>query len=158
MKFGFLGRILRIDLDHLKYSIEEKDENFYRMFMGGRAIGLYYLIEELPKNTHPLSKDNILTFATSVVTGTPFAGNARFSVVAKSPQTFGMGEAEAGGSWGPMLKKCGYDAIVIKGKSANKIWIEITEDKVFFNNADDLWGLDTIETQDKIRSINEDLE
>ena len=85
MKFGFLGRILRIDLDHLKYSIEEKDENFYRMFMGGRAIGLYYLIEELPKNTHPLSKDNILTFATSVVTGTPFAGNARFSVVAKSP-------------------------------------------------------------------------
>ena len=156
MKFGFLGRILRIDLDHLKYSIEEKDENFYRMFMGGRAIGLYYLIEELPKNTHPLSKDNILTFATSVVTGTPFAGNARFSVVAKSPQTFGMGEAEAGGSWGPMLKKCGYDAIVIKGKSANKIWIEITEDKVFFNNADDLWGLDTIETQDKIKSINKD--
>ena len=51
MKFGFLGRILRIDLDHLKYSIEEKDENFYRMFMGGRAIGLYYLIEELP-NTY----------------------------------------------------------------------------------------------------------
>ena len=55
-----------------------------------------------------------------------------------------------------MLKKCGYDAIVIKGKSANKIWIEITEDKVFFNNADDLWGLDTIETQDEIKSINKD--
>jgi aldehyde:ferredoxin oxidoreductase len=31
------------------------------------------------------------------------------------------------------------------------VWLEITEDEVFFHPADDLWGMDTYETEDRVR-------
>lgn len=40
----------------------------------------------------------------------------RYTVCAKSPLTGAEGEAEAGGWWGPELKKAGFDAIIIRGQ------------------------------------------
>ncbi len=145
MVYGFHGKVLRIDLSRGEASIEEPDVAFYRTYLGGRAVGLYYLLKETQPGIDAYDPDNLLIFAPSIITGAPFPGNARFSVVTKSPLTGGMGEAEAGGSWGPELKRAGWDAIVIRGRASQPVYLSITNNDVRFCPAQHLWGLDTVE-------------
>ncbi|MBU1291374.1 aldehyde ferredoxin oxidoreductase, partial [bacterium] len=95
MPYGYTGNILHIDLSSKKHWIENPDENFYRTYWGGRALALYYMLKEMKPHTDPLSPDNLLIFATSVITGTPAPAIPRYTVCAKSPLTGAQGEAEA---------------------------------------------------------------
>jgi hypothetical protein len=52
---------------------------------------------------------------TGPFTETPVLCSSRYSVVSKSPLTGIFGESNSGGSWAEMLKKSGFDGIVIKG-------------------------------------------
>lgn len=153
MLYGFHGKVLRIDLSKGTVSTEHPDITFYRTYLGGRAVGLYYLLKETPPCIDAYDPGNLLILAPSVLTGTPFPGNARFSVVTKSPLTGGMGEAEAGGPWGPELKWAGWDAIVIRGCADSPVYISIQDDEVKVRSADHLWGLDTLEACDAV--VNE---
>ena len=115
MAYGYMGRILNVDLTTSKVEVTTFDEKFMRKYYGGKGFIAYVLLNELPLNTEPLSEDNILIFATGLLTGMPIAGVPRFVVGAKSPLTGGFGQSEAGGFWGPELKKAGYDAILTQG-------------------------------------------
>ena len=42
---GYCGKILHVDLTHHKFRIEEPDEAFYRLYMGGSCLGSYYLMK-----------------------------------------------------------------------------------------------------------------
>ncbi len=48
---GYVGKILKINLNDLSYSIEEKDEYFYRTFMGGSAMASYFLLTEMERES-----------------------------------------------------------------------------------------------------------
>ena len=48
------------------------------------------------------------------------------------------------------LKEAGYDACVVRGKAEAPVWISVVNDQVTFNDATDLWGLDTFECQERI--------
>jgi aldehyde:ferredoxin oxidoreductase len=119
--------------------------------MGGSAIAAYYLLKYWKPGIDPLSADNLLIFACSVVTGAPLSGFNRFSVAAKSPHTGAFGEAEAGGYWGPELKFAGYDAVVIHGRSPNPVYIWITNDGVEIRDAAIIWGKDNWQTLEGLR-------
>ena len=103
MPHGYTGKILRVNLSTSEISVEEPSDHFYRMYMGGWNIIAHYLLKELPPGIDPLSPDNLLVFATGVVTGAPIAGAGRSTVGAKSPLTGGFGEADVGGWWGTEL-------------------------------------------------------
>jgi len=152
MPWGYTGKILRVNLTQKKSWIENQDEGFYRKYMGGRGVALYYLLN-LISDPHVDAYDpnNILVFATSVVTGAPFPGNSRFTVAAKSPLTGGYGESEAGGFWGPELKTAGFDAIVIEGASSSPIFLWIHDSQCEIRDAQKLWGRTTGETEDIIK-------
>jgi aldehyde:ferredoxin oxidoreductase len=151
MPYGYTGNILHIDLSSKKHWIENPPENFYRTYWGGRAIGLYYMLSQMKPHTDPLSPDNLLIFAPSVITGTPAPAIPRYTVCAKSPLTGAQGEAEAGGWWGPELKKAGFDAIIIKGSSPTPVYLYIKDGKVEIKDATHLWGKDTGTTQKIIK-------
>ena len=53
--YGYHGRILHIDLDNFSTRIEEPDEIFYRLYVGGGLLGAYYLRKEPPPAIDPLS-------------------------------------------------------------------------------------------------------
>ena len=38
MPYGYTGKILHVDLSNHKIDVEEKDEVFYRSYLGGRGI------------------------------------------------------------------------------------------------------------------------
>jgi len=151
MSYGYTGSILHLDLSSKKHWIENPAENFYRTYWGGRAIGLYYMLKEMKPKTDPLSPDNLLIFAPSILTGTPAPAIPRYTVCAKSPLTGAEGEAEAGGWWGPELKKAGFDALIIKGSSKTPVYLWIKDGKVEIKDATHLWGKDTGITQKIIR-------
>ncbi|PKP58658.1 aldehyde ferredoxin oxidoreductase [Candidatus Atribacteria bacterium HGW-Atribacteria-1] len=151
MSYGYTGNILHIDLSSKKQWIEKPPENFYRTYWGGRALALYYMLNQMKPKTDPLSPDNLLIFAPSVITGTPAPAIPRYTVCAKSPLTGAEGEAEAGGWWGPELKKAGFDVIIIKGSSSVPVYLYIEDGKIEIKDATHLWGKDTGETQKIIK-------
>jgi aldehyde:ferredoxin oxidoreductase len=151
MPFGYTGNILHVDLTSRKHWIENPGEIFYRTYWGGRAIALYYMLKEMKPGIDPLSPDNLLIFATSVVVGIPAPAFPRFTVCTKSPLTGTEGESEAAGWWGPELKLAGFDAIVIRGRSQSPVYLWIQDGKVEVREATHLWGKDTGEAQEIIR-------
>ncbi|HDK26393.1 MAG TPA: aldehyde ferredoxin oxidoreductase, partial [Candidatus Atribacteria bacterium] len=151
MPYAYTGNILYLDLSSKKFWIENPDENFYRTYWGGRALALYYMLREMKAHTDPLSPDNLLIFAPGILTGTPAPAMPRYTVCAKSPLTGAEGEAEAGGWWGPELKKAGFDALIIKGASSTPVYLWIKDGKVEIKDATHLWEKDTGETQRIIR-------
>lgn len=156
MPYGYSGKILRINLSTGEMAVERQSKNWYRKYLGGRGIGAYYLLTGLKPGIDPLGEENLLIFAASVVTGVPFPGNARASVVAKSPLTGGFGESEAGGFWGPELKFSGYDAIVFEGKADKPVYLYIHDGEACLYDAASLWGKTTSETEKKIRAELDD--
>ena len=145
--FGYTGKIARIDLSSEKIKIETFPKEWYRKYMGGRNIGLYFLLKELKPKIDPLGPDNKLIFSTSMLTGTPIPGSSRYSVAVKSPLTRGYGEAEAGGWFGPELKAAGFDALIIEGKAKTPVYLWICNGDIEIKEAGSLWGKTTGDAQ-----------
>ena len=150
--FGYHGKILHVDLNNQTTYVEEPPETFYRLYAGGGLLGTYYLVKETKAGVDPLSPDNLLIVANSVVAGYPAAGLVRYIVTAKSPLTNGIGETRCEGSWAVSLKKSGYDAIIIRGAAQTPIGLIIDDGEVSFFAADDLWGKTVGETTDALEA------
>ncbi len=48
MPYGYTGNILHVDLSSRKHWIENPPETFYRTYWGGRALALYYMLNQIP--------------------------------------------------------------------------------------------------------------
>jgi len=146
------GKMLRVDLTSKSCKEEEIDEETARMFLGGRGLGVKILYDELQANVDPLSQQNIIVVATGPLTGTKSASSGRHVVISKSPATGGLTFASAGGTWAAEFKKCGYDAIVVKGKAEKPTYISIDDENVEFRDAGKFWGKLVSEVDDGIRA------
>jgi len=148
---GYCGKILRVNLTDNNIATEEPDEKFYRRYFGGTCFSGYYLLKELKPGIDPLGPDNKLIFSAGVLTGIPCTGSGRTGVGSKSPLTGGFGDSQAGGFWPAELKRAGWDAIIIEGKSAVPVYLWINDDQVEIRDAAHLWGRDTNEVQKQIQ-------
>ena len=152
MSYGSTASILRINLNTSSVEVEELSEAFYRLYPGGKALAGYILLNELPPHTDPFSPDNVMVFANGLLTGAPVSTATRYVVSARSPLTTGYGESEAAGYWGPELKMAGFEAIVIKGRAAEPVYLWIKDGQVELRPASHLWGRTTLEVQETIRT------
>ncbi len=156
MPFGYMGKIVYIDLSSKKIRIERLKEIELKKYIGGSGLGAKYLHQYTGPETDPFSEDNVLIFMTGPLTGTKAFSSDRFEVVTKSPLTEIYTESDCGGTWGSMLKKSGYDGIIIAGKSSSPVFIWINEGKVEILDSGYLWGFDTFETQKKVKAITDE--
>ena len=156
MAYGYHGRILHINLTEGSTEIEQPDEEFYRTYMGGSAMGAYYLLKHTPPHSDPLGPENTLSVMIGVLTGAPISGQSRVSVTAKSPVS-GMADAsEAGGFWPAELKFSGFDGIVLHGKSPSPVYLWVHDGQVELRDATALMGQFTADVEDAIRAELED--
>ena len=146
MNDGMWGRVLRVNLDEMDVKTEEVDSSVYKKFLGGVGFGTKILYEEVGANVDPLGSENKIIFAVGPFQATRLAGSGRWSVVSKSPLTETYGEASGGANWGPMLKKAGYDALIIEGRAERPVFLWIHEGKAEVYDAENIWGQDAIET------------
>jgi aldehyde:ferredoxin oxidoreductase len=149
--YGYHGRILHVDLTHGTLEEEQPGEAFYRRYMGGSALGLYYLLHNTPPKADPYGPENTLVLALSVLTGAPISGQSRMTAVAKSPLTEAVGDSQCGGFFPAELKFAGFDAVVIRGQSPNPIYLWIKDGEAELRSAEHLWGKITGEAERMIR-------
>lgn len=147
---------MRVNLDDLSHKDEHVPENDLEMFVGGEALGIKYLYDEVPAGADPLGPENRLIFMTGPLTGTLAPTSGRHCVVTKSPLTGCQTTAHAGGYWGTWLKLAGYDGIIVSGKSSRPVFLFIDDGKPEFYEAADLWGRDVIQTDVLIKSMFSD--
>ena len=156
MPYGYNGKILHADLTTGTLTVEEPTEEFYRKYLGGQGIGMYYLLRESPSGIDPLSPDSILAVTLSVVTGAPVSGQSRVMVNAKSPLTGSIGDAQAGGFWPAEAKAAGFDAIIIKGKADKPVYLWLHDGEAELRDATHLWGRVTGDVDAAIRDELDD--
>jgi aldehyde:ferredoxin oxidoreductase len=138
--YGYNGRILHADLTSGTLTVEEPSEAFYRKYLGGQGLGMYYLLKENPAGVDPLSPDSVLAFTLSVTTGAPISGQSRVMVNAKSPLTGTIGDAQAGGFWPAEAKAAGFDAVIVKGKAEKPVYLWLHDGEAELRDAAHLWG------------------
>jgi aldehyde:ferredoxin oxidoreductase len=145
------GNLLRVDLARETTHIEHLPEELMKKYLGGRGLGAKILFEELKAGIDPLGRENKLVFAVGPITGAPFGGNSRFTVMAKSPLTGGWGESSGGGFFGAELRFAGFYAVVVEDIAEKPVYVWIKDDHAEIRNASHLWGKDPIETIATIR-------
>ncbi len=148
--FAVHGKVLEIDLEKREYSEARVDEALYREYLGGASLACRLTAERLVRAGDPFSPDNVLSFMTGPFNGTRLTSTGRQAVTALSPLTGYWGEATGGGLLAQNLKGCGYDGVLISGKSSAPLYLYIHEEGVEFRDASHLWGLETFETFDRV--------
>ena len=156
MAYGYTGKILHVNLTTSEIKVEEPDKQFYRTYMGGSAMGMYYVLKETPAGAEALSPENVLALCTGVVTGTPISGQSRLTSVAKSPLTGCIGDAQGGGYFPAEMKFSGFDAVIIKGKSPKPVYLWMHHGEAELRDASHLWGMTTGDAEDKLKEELED--
>ena len=166
---GYMGQILAVNVtDH---SISEEplpDEETLRKFVGGTGLGLYYLRKALRRfdvrreeqqaegiEMYPMDawdEEAPLILMTGPLTGTDAPCSSDYTTVCINLEvSYAAGVGHSHGFWGPYLKFAGYDGIVIEGRSDRHIMLVIDEGRAEIRNADHLWGLDTRETERRVK-------
>jgi aldehyde:ferredoxin oxidoreductase len=151
MSYGYQGKILHVNLTAGKVEVEGPAESFYRKYMGGSAMGAYYLLKHTPTGADPLGPENTLSLMVGVVTGAPLSGQSRVCATAKSPVTGLVGDSQAGGFWPAELKAAGFDGIVIHGQSERPVFLWVHDGEAELRDATHLWGQFTADVEDAIR-------
>ncbi len=148
--YGFHGKLLRIDVSRREFAEEEISDEVLRSGLGGKGLASALLTEYLEPGVDPLGPKNGLLFVTGPAADTPIPAASRFGVFAKSPLTGLFGESYSGGHVARPMKRTGYDAIMIQGKSEEPIYLHVSDNGVEFADAGDLWGQETDVTEEAI--------
>lgn len=148
---GIVGEYLKVDLGAQTVEKNTVPEDVILDFLGGYGAGIRYIFENQKPNVDALSGDNVLGFVTGPLTGTNAVTGNRFTVVAKSPKTGGWGDANCGGNFGPGLKFAGFDAAFFHGISEKPVYLLVENGSASLEDAEGLWGLDSNETEDKLK-------
>ena len=150
--YGYAGNVLHVDLTSNAVKKEELDVAMAKKFLGGQGISSKLAYDLIRPGIDPLSPENVLVYGVGPFTGTFMPGFPRAGMVSKSPLTGLFVESNSGNSIGPMLKYAGYDHLIITGRARTPVFLVINDDDVEVKDASDMWGMDTFETADAIRS------
>ncbi len=151
MPYGYNGKILHIHLAEGRLDVEEPGEGFFRKYLGGSALGMYYALNLIPASADPLGSENVLVLSLGVTTGAPISGQSRVTATAKSPLTGAIGDAQAGGFWPAEAKGAGYDAYVIHGRAEKPVYLWVQDGEAELRDAAHLWGRVTGDVEVAIR-------
>jgi len=148
---GYMGQILHVNLTTNEISVQGLDWKIAHEYVGGRGYAAKLLFDKVKPGISALNPDNLLIFANGPLTGTPAPTSGRFSVSSKSPLTGTIFDANCGGTFGPKLKRAGFDLIVIEGKSEEPVYLWVHNGKAELKPAHHLIGKRTDETEDALK-------
>jgi aldehyde:ferredoxin oxidoreductase len=153
---GYLGKILRINLSKRDYSVEKLKETEVMKLLGGRGLGAKRYYDEVGAEVGPLDPENKLFFFTGPLTGVRLPSTTKFQLSTKSPETDMYLCSNCGGDFGPQLKMCGFDGLVIEGSAADWSFLMIRDQKVTFGDARSWRGLANDKSQEKLHEAADD--
>jgi len=149
--YGNMGKILEVDLGSGGMEELELEDEVYRDYIGGSALAARLLYERGDLEADPLDPEALLIFMAGPLTGVGMSGSSRFAAAARSPLTGFYGDSSCGGNFGPEMKRCGYDGIILKGSSEKPAYLLMDDEGARLDRAEDLWGKDVYEVTDILK-------
>jgi len=150
---GIYGKTLNVDLTEKQHFSSPVQDRTLKTSLGGRGFNVVYLSDRFSEEIDPLGPDNCLLFSCGLLTGTAAPASSRLHINAVSPLTGLLGSSNIGGQAGAWLRSCGLLSIIIRGRSNNPVYLYIEEGRAEIRDARFLKGLDTLETQEKIKDV-----
>lgn len=144
---GWAGTILRINLTTGAITTEDTLPK-YKPYIGGMGLGYKVIWDEVPLDTDPMSEASKVVFAVGPLTasGVPCSGRMNVSFLSCWSKGNSIVDAHMGGHIAHAFKYAGYDALILEGKSDKPVYIKINDDQVTLEDASDVWGKGTFET------------
>jgi aldehyde:ferredoxin oxidoreductase len=145
--YGYAGRVLRVDLGTGKIEKGPLDIGLARRFVGGAGMNCA-LFEGLHKpGEPPFSPDNPIVLGAGPLVGTRIPGTGKvegttkFSLSATEDGRCYVASASSGSRrFGVMLKRAGYDHLVITGRAPKPVLIRIRDGEVEIADANRSFG------------------
>ncbi len=156
MNFGYRGKWAWIDLSKRTVRVEEANPDLCRDYVGGRGLQAKLISEHLKKTgplTDPLSPKNRIIIGNAAANDTPIptAGRGSCSFIGtmtRSPQpvswvpghrpVYGMiTHSSCGGLFPNMLKRAGFDHLIIDGKADRPVRLQVVEGEVRIVDAEE---------------------
>ncbi|MBQ9979821.1 MAG: aldehyde ferredoxin oxidoreductase family protein [Oscillospiraceae bacterium] len=138
-----------LDLTTGKVSRYPITKKYFKTYVGGKALGCRLLLDLTKPGIDPLAPEAVIIINTGPLNGTGAPSSSRYNMTFKNVLTGGIASSNCGGQFGVMMKKAGYDGIIITGASETPVTIEIIDGEITLKDASHLWGLDTEEAQEK---------
>jgi aldehyde:ferredoxin oxidoreductase len=150
---SIMGKILTVDLSKGLIRTRVTPKEWIELYTGQKGLATRLLMEDLDPSVDPLSAENRLVLATSIMAGTIVSCSAKLAVAAKSPQTGTISDGSVGGHIGAELKYAGYDGVTITGRAKNLQYLYIDPDRVELRDAEQLKGLGAFASETKIKQM-----
>jgi aldehyde:ferredoxin oxidoreductase len=147
---GYAGKIAYADLSAGNVTIKPTPPELKKLYIGGRGFGIRLLTDMVDPKVDPLGEQNILVFAAGPLTGTGIPLGSRYEVSTISPLSGTAMSGNSGGVFGWKMKKAGFDAVVVSGRSRRPLWLFLDSGKAELRDASGLWGMTTGQTTDAI--------
>jgi len=149
---GYAGKLLNLNLSDGTGKEFLVPEEVVQKYVGGKGLGVWLLYKGLEPHVDPLSGDNVLLLMTGPLTGLGIPGVNHAVLCTKSPLTGTIATASIGGDFATKLKSCGYDGVILRGRSPRPVLVDITEGRWKIRDAGKLWGSNVVRTQELLDS------
>ena len=144
---GYLGRVLRVNLSTRESLVEEVKQCEMQKLLGGRGLAARRYYDEIGPTVRPLDALNKVFLFTGPLTGVALPSTTKFQLSTKSPETGIYLCSNSSGDFGPQLKRCGFDGLIVEGRAADWTYLLINDGEVTFGDARPWQGLTTGEAR-----------
>jgi aldehyde:ferredoxin oxidoreductase len=140
--YGYVGKIARINLTDRTVT-QIPTSKYVPENIGGRGVCNRIFWDEMRPGIGALDPENMLIYMTGPTTGTgiPTGGRSVFTGISPNSLPEQYAWSGIGGMVGAELKFAGWDGFILEGRSDERIYISIEDDKIEFLDAAPLWGL-----------------
>jgi len=145
--FGWQGKALRVNLSNGFVEAELISEELLENYLGGCRLA-----EQVARLENISATENKLIFASGALTGTGAPTGAFCSVASYIPLQENLLCTPLLLHFGPELKFCGYDVLIIEGKAPEWSYLFITDEEVKIIPAAEMESYSPTETEKVIRS------
>jgi len=144
---GYAGQVLFVNLTTEEIKVKPLNRDFVEKFIGGWGINFKYAFDLIKPNIDPLSPENVIILGVGPFVGSSVPGSAKIAATAK----FALPATSDGKSYittaisgsrrfATMLKKAGFDHVIITGKAKKPVYLKIFENEIEICDATYLWG------------------
>ena len=149
--YGYMGKILRVNLNEGEATIDVLDEAFLRKYVGGATLGIKLLYDEISPGTQWSDPENILFLGSGPLGGTRIGGSGAVAVVTKGALTNGVASTQANGFFGAFLRFAGFDSVIIQGAAPSWTYLYIHDGMAELREASHLVGKNNFEVDQIIK-------
>lgn len=139
----------RIDLTTGDISPYPISERLFEQYIGGKILGGKLLYDLMPKGTDALAPESVLIINTGPANGTGAPSSSRFNLSFKNVLTGGVASSNCGGQFGVMLRRAGFDGLILTGKAERLSYVEILDGHIAIRDASAFAGMDAEKVQEQ---------